>query len=174
MSELTNAKDEINTFAQKLRLLRKKRKLKQKDVSNRVGISYRAYQKYEGEGSKPREPETYRKLAETLGCSLDYLMDDNIPIDSKDKPIYDDAYDPAISIPESDTNGSPYTCDTDKPSDNIATAQEFAEKISAMFAGGKISKESMDDIMLAINKAYWMAKEKYIELHKNDPDKKTE
>ncbi len=61
------------TFADRVRELRKEKKMKQQEMAEFLGISSRGYQCYEyGEGY-PEVPGLL-KLAEFFDVSLDYLM----------------------------------------------------------------------------------------------------
>lgn len=60
-------------FGQRLRLLRKEKKLKQKDMADFLGCTDRNYQKMEyGDINVPGL--TLIKLADFFGVSLDYLV----------------------------------------------------------------------------------------------------
>ena len=38
-------------------------------------------------------------------------------------------------------------------------AEELVKELSGMFAGGELSEEDKDSVMLALQKAYWLCKE---------------
>lgn len=61
------------TFGERIRSLRTAKGLTQAQVAERVGISRRAYVAYEQQGKRPRRDETYKKLAEVLGCDENVL-----------------------------------------------------------------------------------------------------
>lgn len=61
-------------FGDKLKKLRNEKRLTQNDVAEAVGISRRAYVAYEQEGTRPRKRETYEKLSDVLGCSVNHLL----------------------------------------------------------------------------------------------------
>jgi len=61
-------------FGEKLKKLRTEKKLTQEDVAKAVGISRRAYVAYEQEGARPRKRETYKKLSDVFGCSINHLL----------------------------------------------------------------------------------------------------
>ena len=63
----------MSGFSQNIKSFRKKTNLTQKEISNKLGISERAYQYYE---SGDREPnmETLKSIADTLDVSIDYLL----------------------------------------------------------------------------------------------------
>lgn len=61
-------------FGEKLKFYRKKNKLTQKDMAEKLNISQRAYVRYESNDARPRKFETYDKLADILGCNRDELI----------------------------------------------------------------------------------------------------
>ena len=61
------------TFAEHLLFLRKKRGLKQTDIAEKIGISFRAYQTYE-RGEREPQLSTLIALADYYGLSLDELV----------------------------------------------------------------------------------------------------
>lgn len=69
-------------FGERLRKLRKSRKLTQLDVADKIGISHRAYIEYEIHSVRPRKMETYTKLAEVLDCDINELLLDDTSKDS--------------------------------------------------------------------------------------------
>lgn len=64
------------TLADKLKDLRLKKGLLQKDVAYAVGISIVMISQYESGNKKPGR-ETTKKLADFFGVTVDYLIDDN-------------------------------------------------------------------------------------------------
>lgn len=61
------------TFAERLRSLRTKKGLTQKEVADRLGISESAYGYYE-QGRRQPPQESYAVLADLFDVSLDYLL----------------------------------------------------------------------------------------------------
>ena len=61
------------TFAEHLLFLRKKRGLKQTDIAEKIGISFRAYQTSE-RGEREPQLSTLIALADYYGLSLDELV----------------------------------------------------------------------------------------------------
>ena len=61
-------------FGEKLKKLRKEKGLTQKQVAKELGFTDRAYASYEQGNIRPRKRETYDKLAEVLGCDVNYLL----------------------------------------------------------------------------------------------------
>ena len=64
----------------KLKRLRKGKGLSQKAVSDYCGVSLATYRAYEDNVRLPsRKPGVYDSLAEILGCTADYLRDEDAP-----------------------------------------------------------------------------------------------
>lgn len=63
----------MEVFAERLKALRKERKLRQSDVAKLLGIGVRTYQYYEGDEHRP-DYEMLIKLADFFGVSTDYLL----------------------------------------------------------------------------------------------------
>lgn len=122
------------TFGEKVRELRKEKGMTQIELANELEISIRAVRGWELENRLPRTADIYVKLAELFGCSLDYLMTDS------------DAF---------VTNATQrYGVKGGKQ------AQELLEEVQGLFSGGNLADEDMDEMMKAIQDAYWIAKEK--------------
>ena len=68
-------------FGEKLKKLRKAKGLTQKQVAKELGFTDRAYASYEQDNIRPRKRETYDKLAEVLGCDVNYLLVEDSPHD---------------------------------------------------------------------------------------------
>ncbi|WP_297872152.1 helix-turn-helix domain-containing protein [uncultured Oscillibacter sp.] len=60
-------------IAERLRTLRKEKKLRQSDVARLLGIGVRTYQYYEGDDHRP-DYEMLIALADLFGVSTDYLL----------------------------------------------------------------------------------------------------
>lgn len=63
----------MENFSARLRLLRKERGLKQREMAEICGLKLRGYQQYEYNESYPEVPGLVA-LADFFGVSLDYLM----------------------------------------------------------------------------------------------------
>ena len=120
-------------FGEKLKKLRSEKALKQDEVATSVGISRRTYISYEQEGRYPRKRDVYAKLAETLGCDVNYLMTE------------DEEFVTGVS----EQYGSR----------GKRQAEELVAELSGMFAGGELSDQDMDAVMIALQKAYFDCKE---------------
>ena len=60
-------------IAERLKALRKERKLRQSDVAKVLGIGVRTYQYYEGDDHRP-DYEMLIALADFFGVTTDYLL----------------------------------------------------------------------------------------------------
>lgn len=80
----------MSTFADRLRNLRIKRGLTQKEVADKLGISESAYGYYE-QGRRQPQQEAYSVFSELFEVSLDYLISGKErPIDEKLKEAMSD------------------------------------------------------------------------------------
>jgi transcriptional regulator with XRE-family HTH domain len=120
-------------FGEKLKKLRTEKGLKQEEVATAVGVSRRTYIGYEQEGRYPRKRDVYTKLAETLECDVNYLMTE----------------DEEFIVGVSEQYGSR----------GKRQAEELVSELSGMFAGGELSDQDMDAVMIALQKAYFDCKE---------------
>lgn len=120
-------------FGEKLKKLRTEKKLTQDEISAAIGTSRRTYISYEQEGRYPRKREVYAKLAEALGCDVNYLM-------TEDEEFITNV-------------GEQYGYRGKRQ------AEELVAELSGMFAGGELSESDMDAVMIALQKAYFDCKE---------------
>ena len=58
------------TFGEKVRSLRKERKMSQQELASMVGVSYRTIRSWEVEGRFPKQNVLYQKLADALQCDV--------------------------------------------------------------------------------------------------------
>lgn len=61
------------TFGKKLKALRINQGLTQEEMASKLGISRRAYIPYEQDKTRPRNKETYRKIADILNYDVDEM-----------------------------------------------------------------------------------------------------
>lgn len=120
-------------FGEKLRKLRRQAALTQAEVAERADISRRTYIGYEQEGRYPRRREVYRRLAETLDCPLNYLLtEDEVFVEESAKRY---------------------------GSRGKRQAEALVAELSGLFAGGELSDNDKDAVMIALQKAYFDCKE---------------
>lgn len=119
-------------FGEKLKKLRTTQGMRQIDVANAVGISLRAYAGYENNNRYPKHREVYQKLAVALGCDLNYLL-------AEDEVFISEA-------------GEQYG------SRGRRQAAQLVTELSGMFAGGELSDEDKDAVMIALQRAYFDCK----------------
>ena len=77
-------KDKL-TLAEKLKALRKEKKIKLKDLAAQAGLSYDQYKSLEYRDGRPRNVKTYDKLAQVLGCEASYLAEGDKRYKGKDE-----------------------------------------------------------------------------------------
>jgi transcriptional regulator with XRE-family HTH domain len=120
------------TFGEKLRELRLKHGLTQKELAERLDISYRSILNYENNKCLPKQTSLYTKIAERFNVSVEYLMG----VD-------------AFVAEASAKYGSRGKRD----------ANELIAQVGSLFAGGELSDDDKDAVLKAIQEAYWLAKE---------------
>lgn len=121
-------------FADRLKEKRLEAKLTQAELAKMTGMTTRSIQYYEVGSRTPKNVEIVSKLADALDTTVDYLMG---------KSGY---Y--VVAAAEKDGQKSARELDA------------MVNEIAAQFAGGELSEEAMDGVMAALNRAYWIAKEK--------------
>lgn len=122
------------TFGEKIRALRKEKKLSQTEIGKMIGVSLRTIRGWEKEGRYPKNRDLYAKLAQVLGCDTDYLMTER-------EAFITDAGQ------EFGYRGS-------------RGAAALMAEVTGLFAGGDMDEEDMDTFMLAVQQAYVDAKKK--------------
>ncbi len=121
-------------FGEKIRTLRTEKRLSQEEAARAAGISRRAYGSYEQEGVYPRNREIYVKLAELFGCDVNYLLTEDEDFVSRAGERYG--------------------------ASGRRQAEALVREATALFAGGELADEDKDEMLRAIQEAYWIAKEK--------------
>lgn len=121
------------TFGEKVKKARKELGLTQTQLGEKIGVSRRTITSYEADAFLPRTRELYCKLAEVLGVNVNYLLtqEDEFVMDAGEKYGY---------------RGK-------------KGAETLVNELTGLFAGGELAEEDMDELMLAIQKAYVIAKE---------------
>lgn len=121
-------------FGEKVRELRTKCGMTQAELAKKAGLGLKTITNYEGGATYPQNREIYVKLAEVLGCEADYLRSEN-----------EDFI--AMAQREYGYRGK-------------KGAKKLVEELTGLFAGGEMAEEDMDEMMLAIQEAYVIAKKK--------------
>lgn len=120
------------TFGEKLRELRLQNGISQTELGKEIGVDLRTIRSWEVEGRCPRKQVIYQKLAESLGCEMEYLLSDKEDFILK--------------------SGKEYGYRGKRG------AMKLTQELSALFAGGTLKEEDMDAVMMAVQQAYWDAK----------------
>ena len=115
-------------FGEKVKVLRKERKLSQQELAEAAGVSVRTLQNYEAGVSYPRQRSIYGRLSEALGCDQNYLMTENEEFITE-------------AAAEYGTRGA-------------RQAQAIIEQTAAMFAGGELSDEDQIAFLNEIQALY--------------------
>lgn len=122
------------TLGEKLRNARIAKQLSQAELANAAGVSLRTIQNYEMDARVPKKRDTYLKLAQALGVDEKVLLDDNAGFVLRANEQYG--------------------------SRGARQAWDLVADMGAMFAGGEMEEEDMDEIMRALQDAYWEAKKR--------------
>lgn len=119
-------------FGERLRETRKKKGLTQAELAKRAKLGLRTIINYEGGSTYPRNPKHYDALAEALGCDVGYLRgnEEEFVLMAQEEFGY---------------RGK-------------KGAEKLLEEVTGLFAGGEMAEEDMDEMMLAIQEAYVIAK----------------
>ena len=120
-------------FGEKLQQLRAMKNYTQEDVASEIGISRRAYADYESNKSCPKNRARYEALAKLFGVDIDYLYSENEAFIEK--------------------AGNRYGYRGRKQ------ANALVSELAGMFAGGELSDEDKSEVMLDLQRAYWLCKD---------------
>ena len=121
------------TFGEKVKKARKELGLTQTQLGEKIGVSRRTITSYEADAFPPRTRELYCKLAKALDVNVNYLL-------TQENEFILGA-------------GEQYGYRGRKG------AQALAGELTGLFSGGDLAEEDMDELILAIQKAYVIAKE---------------
>ncbi len=121
-------------FGEKVRLLRKEKKLSQTELGKLCGLSLRTIRNYEVNGRYPKQREVYTKLADALGCETNFLLSEEEIVALK---------------AQQGCSGR-----------GIKEAEKLVAKAAALFSGEELNEQAKDGVMKALQNAYWLAKEK--------------
>jgi len=120
------------TFGDKIRELRKEKKMTQQKLGAMVGVSYRTIRSWEVEGRYPKQSSLYQKLADALQCRGSYLMNDNETV----------------------------CLGNDEPSEYSGAKQArlILEQAAALFASGTMNNEDKTTFMDEMTRLYLVSK----------------
>ncbi len=121
-------------FGEKVRDLRREKKLSQTELGDAVGVTLRTVRGWELEGRYPKKRDIYYKLADALDCNATWLM-------TEEDSYVDDT---------SDRYGSK----------GVKQAQEILEQAAALFAGGDLSEEDEIEFVNEIQALYLDSKKR--------------
>ena len=121
-------------FGEKILAARKTLGLSRDALSEMTGISKRAIAYYELDGKLPKQRSSVKALAKALHTTPEVLTDDS-----------------AEFVPEA---GEDYGAQ------GQMEARRLLKQIRSLYAGGALSEQDIDAMMLAIQDAYWIAKKK--------------
>lgn len=131
----------MKTFGRKVREARKALGYTQGELGEKMGISGRMVAAYETGGRKPRNANL-EKLAEVLGCTVDYLLNDDITDENTE-----------ISE-EFEIQGVQGAERIGSKSKAEAEMEFIKQRGCALFAGGELSQQSKDEFFNALYDAY--------------------
>lgn len=120
-------------FSEKLKNIREDKGLTQQELAANAGISSRMVQMYESGKSSPRA-SIAGKLADALGVTLSTLFGEEEMLVAQAAEI----------------GGARAKRDI----------QQIINEVSGLFAGGEIDESEKDEVIQALNFAYWDAKKK--------------
>lgn len=122
------------TFGEKVRELRNMKDLSQADLGKAVGVTLRTVRNWEVEGRYPKDRDIYTKLAEVLGCNINYLMTEDAEFMTEAEEVYG------------------YR--------GRKSAEKLLAEINGLFAGGTLAEEDMAEFTMAVQEAFFEAKKK--------------
>jgi transcriptional regulator with XRE-family HTH domain len=132
-------------FGQKIRQLRTEANMSQAELARRLGVTERSIHNYEANARYPKGQEVIRRIAETFGVTIDYLLQNDADYAVQDK----------------DASDNRQFLEAAKAQFGLKGQQEAAlllEQTGAMFAGGTLSEEDKDAFFQSITQAYFEAK----------------
>lgn len=125
-------------FSQRLKMLRQKANLTQKELAEKLGVSRGTIGMYEI-GQRDPDTETLQKLSDIFGVSVDYLLGKT---DVPNAFIPDD-YSQKYKITKRD----------------ILQYENFIQHVNAFFMDDKVAEEDKEKLFRDISELFWKAKE---------------
>lgn len=120
------------TFSEKLQKARKNKNMTQAELAEKIGVTPRSVQNYELGARYPKR-DILDRICRTLGVRIEALVGS------------DDFY----GIVEAEDGA-----------EGVKSAKELLSCAGALFAGGELSEEDKDKVMLALQNIYWKEKAK--------------
>ena len=119
-------------FGEKLKQQRTAAGYTQSELASKLGVSLRTVINYENYDRYPKKREIYSALADLFNVETNYFLseDEEFVLEATQKYGYRGA----------------------------KQAQELINEVSGLFAGGEMEEDDMDNMMQAIQEAYWIAK----------------
>ena len=120
------------SFGEKVKTLREKKGLTQKELADILGTSSKTVSNYETRDLRPRKMEVYEKMAQVFDVNVNYLLteEEYFIMNSVENFGYKGAKD----------------------------AKELIKSMAGLFAGGELPEEDQDALFAAIQEAYWQSK----------------
>ena len=122
------------TFGERIRELRKQKNLSQQEAANELNVSLRTLKNYELDKTLPRTRAIYDRIAAFYNVDINYLLKE----------------DEQFVVEANERYGAR----------GKRQANELLAEVSGLFAGGERDEEDMDEMMKAIQDAYWIAKKR--------------
>lgn len=122
------------TFGERIRELRKQKNLSQQEAANELNVALRTLKNYELDKTLPRTRAIYERIATFYNVDINYLLkeDEQFVVDANER----------------------------YGARGKRQANELLAEVSGLFAGGEMDEEDMDEMMKAIQDAYWIAKKR--------------
>ncbi|MCR5040760.1 MAG: helix-turn-helix transcriptional regulator [Clostridia bacterium] len=132
-------------FGEKVKDLRKtKMRMSQTELANMIGVSLRTVRSWEIDGRRPRNRGVYARLAKALQCDEEYLLgESSVPRRAQLETLRDEGY---------------------------RKADELVKSAKVLFAGGSLSEDDKDAVMLALQDAFVRSKKRRVEIFAPDFD----
>ena len=121
------------TFAEKLRMLRKRKGYTQQELADIIGVTPRTLINYEMGKCCPKQTELYMKLASVFNVDMEDLITDT-DLAAKENSKEENAESAAKEM------------------------RKLIAKMNGLCAGGQLSEDDRDKVMYAITDMYWKAK----------------
>ena len=170
--------DTSEPFGKRLSALRKAKGLTLAQIAEKAKVNIDVYKNMEYKNGRPRDVKIYNRLAEVLGCEVDYLTEGDkrfektitkieapkkkvsvIPA-KKSAPAVEPILteEPVQDLGEIEENipVAPIASVTENDVKSASSeAIKLVSRLSVLLSGNEISKSEKDAIMISLNGAYW-------------------